>query len=49
MEYQYNQISCFYSKGERILLIPKGELLPFGGGIDLKSKHLLINKSWNRK
>ena len=35
MEYQYNQISCFYSKGERILLIPKGELLPFGGGIDI--------------
>lgn len=36
MEYQYNEIACFYSKGERIILIPKGELLPFGGGIDIE-------------
>lgn len=36
MEYQFNQISCYYSKGNKILLIPKGELLPFGGGIDIE-------------
>lgn len=36
MEYQYNQISCYYSKGEKLFLIPKGELLPFGGGIDIE-------------
>lgn len=36
MRYQYKQISCYYSKGERILLLPKGEILPFGGGIDIE-------------
>ena len=36
MEYQYEQISCYYSKGEKLFLIPKGELLPFGGGIDIE-------------
>lgn len=34
MKYEYKEISCYYSKGERIILLPKGELLPFGGGID---------------
>lgn len=36
MDYQYKQISCYYSKGNRIILIPKGELLPFGGAIDIE-------------
>ena len=35
MEYQYNQISGLYSKGEKLLLVPQGELLLFGGGIDI--------------
>lgn len=36
MKYNYNSISCYYSKGERLLFLPKGEFLPFGGAIDIE-------------
>ncbi len=36
MEYQYSEISCYYIRGKVLILIPKGELLPFGGGIDIE-------------
>ena len=35
-KYLYKQISCYYSKKEVLLLIPSGELLPFGGEIEIE-------------
>ncbi len=36
MKYLYRRISCYYKKGDILILMPKGKLLPFGGGIDIE-------------
>ena len=36
MKYNYNSISCYYSKGERLLFLPTGEFLPLGGAIGIE-------------
>ena len=36
MKYKYNEISCYYKTGESLILIPKGELLSMGGGVDIE-------------
>ena len=35
-KYDYSRIDCYYAKGERLLLSPEGECLPFGGGIQIE-------------
>lgn len=34
MNYLYNEISCYYVKNEVLLLLPSGEQLPYGGGVE---------------